>query len=1046
MDGPASVMEAKGQAMDGLANFVQAHGRAMALVILSFALAGLVFMFQLPVSIFPQTDFPRIVILIDNGITPVDVQMLTVTRPIEESIRLVPGITTVRSITGRGSTEINVFFRWDVDILNALHLVQGRISQITPMLPPSARFYINRLTFSVFPMVGFSITSPTRSQAELWDLAYYNLAPRLYRLPGVAEARIVGGRLPEYHVLVEPEKLNSYGMPLSKVVNAIRSSNVIVPAGMVQENYHLYLTTFTGLIRSKEAIENTVVDTVKGTPILIKNLATVVSGEKPTYNIVTADGRPAVLVNVLQQPDGNAIAIADAVNRELKDISKTLPPDIQLATFYDQSILVRESINGVTESIIIGLLLSVGVLLIFLKDWRTTLVAATVIPIAILIAIVFMKLFNMGLNLMTLGGIAACIGVVIDDAIVMVESIVVHLSMGKTPSDASKTAIRELTPALIGSTLTPIMVFVPLVFLGGITAVFFRALAMTMATALAASLLLALFFTPVLAAAFLKMRPGSSGQTLEEAEQASEGWVLRWMTARYELALSWALRHTRSVLAASAAILGVTVLLYTQLGTGFLPDMDEGAFVLDYRMPAGTSLQETNRVLNHVEKFLRETPEVESYSRRTGARLALAIAEPNTGDFLIKLRKKRTRSLEDVTSELRKKITGSEPAIDAEFPHILEDLVGDLAWSPQPIEIKVYHEDDKTFKEVAKRITEWLPKVKGVVDIVDRTTVIGPSINFRIDNEKAQRAGFGVQDVADLGAAILDGELASNMIRGDRLIGIRVRYPEAHRSNSESLKNLLITSPTGSTMPISSVAHIEMDEGQTEIRRENLRNMSAVTARLEGRDLGSAMAEIQERLTKEVAMPAGTEIEYGGLYQIQRESFLGLSQVLVMSMLLILIVLVFEFRSFSHPIAILFATILCASGALFALFITRTTLNISSFMGVIMVIGIVQKNGILMLDSEKHFSAMGYELRDAIFHAGRRRLRPILMTALATVFGMLPLAIGVGSGAQLLQPLAIAVIGGVLVSMVLSLLVTPVVFYLLRRRGHHVSNAQGDGL
>jgi CzcA family heavy metal efflux pump len=1017
-----------------LAEFVHAHARAMLIVVLSFALAGLTFVFRLPIAIFPETDFPRIVILVDNGIEPVDVQMLRVTRPIEEAIRIVPGITTIRSTTARGSSEISVFLRWDVDIRDALHLVQGRISEITPTLPPNCRFYINRLTFSVFPMIGFSVTSPTRSLTDLWELAYYNLAPRLYRLPGVAETRIVGGRAPEYHVLVDPQKLAAFSMPLTRVSDAIRSSNLIAPAGMLQENYRLYLTTVTGLLRSREQIEDTVVDVVRGTPIHVKDLAQVVPGERPAYNVVTANGRPAVLVNVLQQPDGNAVEIAGAVNQELRDIKRTLPADIQLATFYDQSILVRESISGVTESIFIGLVLSIGVLMVFLKNWRTTFVTALVIPLAVLTAVVFMRLFNMSFNLMTLGGLAACIGVVIDDAIVMVENIVVHLSTGQSSLQAAQSAIRELTPALIGSTLTPIMVFAPLVFLGGITGVFFRALALTMVTALLASLFLAIFFTPVLARIFLR-RAAAPSATIEQAEQAGEGRLLRWLTPRYESALHALLAHPRWVLAGIGFLVVAMVGLYFQLGSGFLPEMDEGAFVLDYIMPAGTSLEETNRVLLHIERFLRETPEVESYSRRTGARLALAIAEPNTGDFLIKLKGKRKRSLEEVTSELRHKIVASEPAIQVEFPHILEDLIGDLAWAPQPIEIKIYHDDEKVYKAYAAQIEQWLPKVKGVVDIVNQTVVIGPSLNFRVDPERARLAGFGVKDVADLEATIVDGELASEMIRGDRLVGIRVRYPAEYRSSSDKLKSLLLTSPTGQTVPLSSISTLEVETNVTEIQRENLRNLVSVTARLEKRDLGSAMAEIQDRLPKELPPPSGAHIEYGGLHQMQRESFLGLTQVLLLSILLIFVILVLEFRSFSHPLAILVATILCGSGALLALYVTGSTLNISSFMGAIMVVGIVHKNGILMLDAEQHYSSLGYPLRDAIFHAGRRRLRPILMTALATIFGMAPLAIGVGSGAQLLQPLAIAVIGGVAVSMVLSLLITPVLYYLLRNRG-----------
>jgi CzcA family heavy metal efflux pump len=1018
-----------------LAGFVDAHGRALVLIFLSFALAGLVFAFRTPVAIFPQTDFPRIIILVNNGIQPVNVQMLTVTRPVEEVVRSVPGITNVRSITGRGSSEISVSFRWDVDVLNALHLVQGKIAQILPNLPPDSRFYINRLTFSVFPMIGFSVTSPKRSTAELYDLAYYDFAPRLYRLPGVAETRIVGGRPQEYHVLIEPEKLNSYGLPLTKVVEAIRKTNLIGSAGMTQENYKLYLTTVTGLLTRKEQIEEVVVDVVKGTPVYVKNVAHVVPGERPIYNVVTADGLPAVLINVLQQPDGNAVEIADSVNRELQEIRKGLSPDIQLNVFYDQSLLVRDSIRSVTESILIGLALSIAVLVGFLKSWRTTLVAALVIPIAVLIAAVFMKFFDMSFNLMTLGGIAACIGVVIDDAIVMVENIIVHLSLGQHPREAAMSAIHELTPALIGSTLTPIVVFVPLVFLGGITAVFFRALALTLVTALLASLFLAIFFTPVLARLFFKPLEEAAETDIQRAEQAGEGRILRWLTARYETALRWSLQHARLTMLAALAVFVASVLLYFQIGSGFLPQMDEGAFVLDYVMPEGTSLTETDRVLRHIEQLLKETPEVASYSRRTGARLALAIAEPNTGDFLVRLKRGAGRSSEEVIDELRKKIAESEPVIEAEFAHILEDLIGDLAMSPQPIEIKVYHQNDATYKQVAKEIAEWLPKVNGVVDVADRTIAIGPARNFRVNLEKASLAGFGVQDVMNLQSAILDGEVASQMIRGDRMVGIRVRYPAEYRSTTDRLKGLLLTSPNGATVPLSSIADVETEETTYEIRRDNLRNMSAVTARLEGRDLGSAVDEIKRRLYKEVNIPPGTDVEFGGLYLIQQESFRGLTTVLLMSILLIFIILVFEFRSFSHPIAILIATILCGFGALLALWLTGTTLDISSFMGAIMVIGIVHKNGILMLDSEQHFTAQGLELREAIFQAGRRRLRPILMTALATIFGMLPLALSIGSGAQILQPLAIAVIGGVTVSMILSLLVTPVLFYLLRKRG-----------
>ncbi len=1018
---------------ESLARFVQDYGKGLGLVALAFALAGLVFTFRLPVSLFPQTDFPRVVILVDNGVAPVDVQMLTVTRRLEEAARRVPGVTDIRSVTSRGETEISVFFRWDVDIVEGLQLIQGEIAQITPTLPPDSRFYINRLTFSVFPMIGFSLTSPERDLAELWELAYWDIAPQLYRIPGVMEARIVGGREAEFHVIVDPEKLNRYNLDLSAVSNAIRSANIVSAGGMIQENYHLYLTVVTGLMRDPAQIEQTVVAVLDGVPVRIADIGEVVKGERPVYNIVTADGRPAVLINVLQQPDGNALQIAQAVNDRIKSIKQTLPKDIALATFYDQSILVRDSIFGVRDAILLGLLLSIAVLMVFLKDWRTTLIASTVIPISLLIAVVFLEGMGMSFNLMTLGGMAACVGIVIDDAIVMVENITVHMSMGQSRAEAARSAITELTPALIGSTLTPIMVFAPLIFLGGVTAVFFRSLAATMVTALLASLFLAIFLTPVLAAGLLRVRTGATAATLEEAERAGEGRLMRAVSSRYARLMSASLERPRIVLAALLLVVAGSAAIYFQLGSGFLPELDEGAFVLDYVMPPGTSLDETNRVLLHVEDILRDTPEVQSYSRRTGARLALAIAEPNTGDFLVKLKGFPRRPLSEITDDIRRRIVSSEPAIEVEFPHILEDLIGDLAWSPEPIEIQISHPDPATALAIGQRVEEWLSGVPGVVDVMNQNVVIGPEASFRIDPVKAALAGFTTQEVADLQAAMLDGVRASETIVKNRLYGIRVRYPKQNRSRVADLESQLITSTSGNTVRLGSIAKVTIEEGQREIHRYNLKEAVVVTAQLSGRDLGSTINEIQARLPQEVEMPAGTDIEYGGIYKIQRESFQGLVQVLLGSILLIFIILVFEFRALAQPLAILAATVLCGSGSLTALWLTGSTLNISSFMGMIMVIGIVHKNGILMLDSEQFFREQGLSLRDSIAQAGRRRLRPIIMTALATIFGMAPLALGVGAGAQILQPLAIAVLGGVAVSLILSLLATPVIYYELRR-------------
>ncbi|MEZ5394102.1 MAG: efflux RND transporter permease subunit [Bryobacterales bacterium] len=464
-----------------------------------------------------------------------------------------------------------------------------------------------------------------------------------------------------------------------------------------------------------------------------------------------------------------------------------------------------------------------------------------------------------------------------------------------------------------------------------------------------------------------------------------------------------------------------------------MPEVDEGAFVLDYVMPSGTSLQETDRVLRRVEQILLDTPEVESYSRRTGARLALAIAEPNTGDFLVKLKGFPRRPLSEVTDEIRERVLASEPALEVEFPHILEDLIGDLAWSPEPIEIHVSHPDPAIALKLGERVEQWLATVPGVVDVMNQNVVIGPTVSFHVDPVKAALAGFTTQEVADLQAVMLDGVRASQTILQNRIYGLRVRYPQGYRASSRELEEALVTSATGATVPLSSIADVKIEEGLREIHRYNLKEAIVVTAQLSGRDLGSAMAEIQRRLPAEVSLPAEADIEYGGIYQIQRESFRGLTQVLVGAVLLIFIILVFEFRGFAQPLAILAATVLCASGSLASLWLTGSTLNVCSFMGMIMVVGVVHKNGILLLDSEQYFREQGYSLAEAITRAGRRRLRPIVMTALATILGMAPLALGVGAGAQILQPLAIAVLGGVTVSLILSLVATPVIYYRLHR-------------
>jgi CzcA family heavy metal efflux pump len=1013
---------------DATANFAIRHRLAIAFISVAFCLAGIYAIYKVPSSVFPQTNFPRVVILVDNGVMPADEMMATITRPIEEAMKDIPGSVTVRSTTGRGSAEISVFFNWHVDMIQSELYVDGRLSQIRSSLPSTASTTVWRLTFSAFPIIGVSLTSPRRSTTELWETARYDIKPRFLRIPGVARVDLVGGRTPEYHVVVDPMKLQAANLSLEQVTKSLDDNNLIVPAGLHEENYTLYLTVVDGRVHDIADIENLTVAVLNDHPVRIRDFARVERGPEPVFNVVTAAGVPAVLLNVRSQPDGSTLDIAAELKQVLTDLKKDLPPDMKIAYYYDQSTFVRESVGSVRDAIGFGLILSVLIIYLFLKNWGITLTAITVIPVTVLVTVVAMWVAGLSFNLMTLGGIAAAIGLVIDNAIVVVEAIHVKIASGLSRYEAIRDGIGEIRAPLIGSTLTPVVVFIPLAFLNGIDGVFFRALALTMVVALLTSLLLAVTLTPSLAAWFTRERNHLEHGHAPGNEEG--GPLLTHVIRIYEIAVRAALQHRWLALAVCGVILLCGIGIYRQLESDFLPPLDEGGFIIDYVAPFGTSLAETDRQLLQAEQILRATPEVESYSRRTGARLALSIAEPNTGDFLVKLKPDRQRETKEVIAELRHKFAVILPGIEWEFPGILADLVGDLTWSPSPIEVKLFSTDIEFLKRKAPEVQEQLKQISGVVDTFDGLVYAGPSISLRVRHADAQRFGLSATDVAAAMNTAMLGQVASTVLQGDRVVNIRVLVDPSDINRLAKLRELPLRAPDGRLVKLSQVADIIEEPGQLELRREDLRQDVAVTARLEGRDLGGAMQEIQAKLSQDKSIPPGT-IEFGGLYQQQQESFRNLVLVLFMAIFLVFTVLLIEFRSFYEAVAIVFGAVLALFGTVLALWITATSLNIVSFLGAIIGVGIVAKNGILMLDFVERLRADGASLEDALIRSGHRRLRPVLMTSLAAAFGMLPLAWGIGAGSDMLRPLAIAVIGALCISVLLSLVATPSIYYLI---------------
>jgi multidrug efflux pump subunit AcrB len=1050
------------------------HAKSVIFLILTLALLGGYLAFTIPVSVFPETNFPRILIAVDNGVMPIDQMMVTITRPIEEAVNSVPGLDGVRSTTSRGSAEVDLFFNWNVDMFQTLQYVNTAISRVQGELPPTSRVVANRMTFASFPIIGYSLTSQTVPQTQLWETATYEIKPRLNRLEGVSTVVIQGGQQPEFHIIPDPAKLLTAGVTVSDILEAVRRTNLIDSPGLFEQNHQLVLGLISGQVHTPAEIAQTVVkNTPAGVPVRVGDVALVESGVMPVYTVVTANGKPAVLLNINRQPDSNTAQVAEEVHAQVEQIRKSLPPGVDIQPFYDQSGIVSASVKSVRDAILLGVILASIILVVFLRDWGTSVVAGLVIPVTILITFVAIKLLHESFNLMTLGGLAAAVGMVIDDAIVVVENIVLHRDAGARRLDAIRTALQEITVPLIGSTLTPIVVFLPLIAITGVTGTFFRALAITMAVSLLTSLGLALTWTPALSQYFVRKhksegnpasdssegvtgeakdaefengaQPEQSIAKLLAVEEASLGPFFLRIVNFHQRWLKRAVAKPIWLAIFSVALIVGSFICYQFSGSDLLPEMDEGGFILDYIMPAGSSLEETNRVIAQVQNILRQVPEVESTSRRTGLQLGLAaVTEANTGDISVKLKDKRDRGIDEVIAEVREKVKQQAPMLDVEFTQILQDMISDLTGEPQPVEIKLYSADASLLAEWGPKVADSMQKIPGVVDILNGidNTISGPAVVFQVDPSVSARAGFTAEEVALDASALVEGEPAPTpIISNDRPYTARVRFPPGSRSSLDAIRNTLLSSSTGRTATLGSLATVTELPGQTEIRRENLQRDIVVSARLEGTSLGQGMAAVQ-RAMNALHLPSAIRVEYGGTYVEQQKSFRDLVLVLVLAVLLVFIVLLFEFRTFAAPLSILAAALLSTSGVFIALLITGTTFNVASFMGLIMVVGIVAKNGILLLDADAKFRDTGASALEAMMQSARRRLRPIVMTALATIAGMLPLALALGAGSQMLQPLAIAVIGGILISMILSLVITPAVHYFL---AHHESEAsQGE--
>lgn len=1006
--------------------WLQGHRRSILFLLVLLSLGGALAAFRLPVTLFPTVDFPRVVVSLDAGDRPADLMMLAVTQPVEEAVRRVPGVRDVRSTTSRGSAEVSVSFGWGTDMGLATSQINQAVTQLLPSLPMGTQLATKRMDPTIFPILAYSLTSASQSQTALYDLARYQLRPLLSSVNGVGRIQVIGGARQEYEVTADPARLMAYGLTLGDMAQALSAANVVTAVGRLEDHYKLYLAIADTRLKTLRQIGDTVIKSGSSGIVRVDDVAQVSDGTVPQWIKVNADGRPAVLLNLYQQPGSNSVQIARDVRAKLAAYRSQLPPGVKLANWYDQSVLVVDSATSVRDAILIGTALAVLVLFAFLRNHKITLIAALVVPTVLAATVVLLYALGMSFNIMTLGGMAAAVGLIIDDAIVMIEHIVRRLrgAAGEHHGRVMAAAIEFMRP-LAGSSASTIVIFVPLAFLTGVTGAFFKALSLTMAAALIISFFVTWLAVPLLADHFLNEK---------DASQKEGGRLTEWLHRRYEALMHRVLGRPLLILLFVLPLLGAGLVSFNQVGSGFMPAMDEGGFILDYRAEPGTSLTETDRLLQQVEAIIKANPNVDTYSRRTGTQLGGGITESNEGDFFVRLKSGPRPPIDAVMDDIRTQVEHDVPGLKIELAQLMEDVIGDLTSVPQPIEIKLFFDDPQQLQSTARKVLAAIAKVAGVVDTRDGINPAGDALEIQVDRVKAALEGMNPDSITQIVSGYLSGVVTTHMQSGPKLVGVRVWTPHADRAIVPDVGKLLIRAADGHVFPLKRVAQIVPVSGQPQIKRDNLKRMVAVTGRISGRSLGPVIADVQRVMATPGLLPKGMYYELGGLYKQQQIAFRGLMAVFAAAVGLVFVLLLFLYESFRMALSILAIPLLAVSAVFAGLWLTGIELNISAMMGMTMIVGIVTEVAIFYFSEYRDLiSKLPYQ--QALIEAGKNRMRPIAMTTFAAILTLLPLALAIGQGSAMQQPLAVAIVAGLAVQLPLVLIVMPVLYRVMGRAG-----------
>ena len=1003
-------------------NFFILYKNPLTVVLVILMMGGVFAYSKLQTSLFPEITFPKIKIIADAGLQPVDKMMITVTKPLENAIKQIPDLTDIRSTTSRGSCEISAYIDWKANVDLSKQRIEAKIGEIRNTLPADVNITVEKMNPSILPVMGYSLESHNLSPIELKLLALYTVKPFLSQVEGASEVRVIGGKLKEYWMQLDVQKMSTLSITPDAITTALNQTNFIKSNGYLADYRYLYLTVTDATVHTIDELKNLVISNNGKRVIHLKDIADVQIKEAVEFTKINANGREGLLIAIIKQPNANLIDLSNKMKDKIVQLQNILPKGVSIKPYYIQADFVNESVKSVTDSLWIGLVLAIIVAIIFLRSVKASATILITIPVTLGLTLIVMYAIDYTLNIMTLGAIAAAIGLIIDDAIVVVEQI--HRTHEEHPDEQYTSivqkAIHYLFPAMVGSSLSTIVIFIPFLMMSGVAGAYFSVLTNTMIITLVCSFFVTWIGLPVI---YLRLSRKKSKEKLKERNvEVHEVKKQKWVSF-------FILRPWLSGIIIAVLIVLIIIIL-PKLQTGFLPEMDEGSIVLDYSSPPGTNLEETDKELREVEKIIVSIPEVEAYSRRTGTQMGFFITEPNRGDYLIQLKSKRKRTTNQVIEDIRKRVEATQPALRIDFGQVINDMLGDLMTSVQPIEIKVFGEDKKKLQELSKQVAALVEKTKGAADVFDGIVIAGPSISIQPDFTKQAQFGISSANLQYQIQTSLEGNVIGNIFEKEQVSAVRLVYPGSRKLSVEDINKLQIFLPDGRLKPISELATVTINPGDAEIERENLQSMGVITARLQNRDLGSVMKDIQKTIAAHISLPAGYHIEYGGSYAEQQKSFKELLMILITSSLLVFGVILFLFKEFKVAFAILIIAVLGIAGSYLALFITGTPLNVGSYTGLIMIVGIIGENSIFTFLQFKE-SLHTQSVDDSIVYAISTRLRPKLMTALGAIIALMPLALGIGAGAELHQPLAIAVIGGFLIALPLLLIVLPSMLRLL---------------